>query len=78
MQLYFKKNPVEMSAGFHDDSAHLGHWVEISKDEKLAEDMEHVLAATQYLYRDYVDDRLVPARTNCSSSKARASPSASR
>jgi hypothetical protein len=63
MQLYFQKNPVPMREEFTTIPAHLGHWVEISKDEKLTEDMEHVLAATKYLYRDYVDDRLVPANT---------------
>jgi len=59
LQLYFKKMPVEMSADFNTIPSHLGHWVQVSKDEKLPEDMEHVLAATHYLYRDYVDDRLV-------------------
>jgi hypothetical protein len=59
LQLYFKKMPVEMSADLDTIPPHLGHWVQISKDEKLPEDMEHVLAATHYLYRDYVDDRLV-------------------
>jgi hypothetical protein len=59
LQLYFKKNPVEMSAPFTTIPPKLGHWVEVSKDEKLPQDMEHVLGATHYLYRDYVDDRLV-------------------
>ena len=60
LQLYFKKLPVEMSADFTTIPHKLGHWVEISKDEKLPQDEEHVLGATHYLYRDYVDDRLVP------------------
>lgn len=63
LQLYFKKSPVEMSQAFTTIDSHLGHWVQVSKDEKLGEDMEHVLGATHYLYRDYVDDRLVPADT---------------
>ena len=61
LQLYFKKYPVEMSADFNTIPSHLGHWVQVSKDERLPEDMEHVLAATHYVYRDYVDDRLIPA-----------------
>src|SRR3954468_24079272 len=59
MQLYFKKIPVEMSADWNTIPSHLGHWVQVSKDEKLPEDIEHTLGATHYLYRDYVDDRLV-------------------
>jgi hypothetical protein len=62
MQLYFKKVPVEMSAPWNTIPSHLGHWVQVSKDEKLPEDMEHTLGATNYLYRDYVDDRIVPAK----------------
>jgi hypothetical protein len=61
MQLYFKKYPVEMSADFNTIPSHLGHWIQVSKDEKLGEDMEHELAAVHYLYRDYVDDRIIPA-----------------
>jgi hypothetical protein len=59
MQLYFKKIPVEMAAEWNTIPSHLGHWVQVSKDEKLPEDIEHTLGATHYLYRDYVDDRLV-------------------
>jgi hypothetical protein len=61
MKLYFKKIPVEMREDFATIPSQLGHWVQVSKDEKLGEDMEHVLGATHYLYRDYVDDRIVPA-----------------
>jgi len=60
MQLYFKKLPVDLSADLGTIPSRLGHWVQISKDEKLVEDMEHVLGATKYLYRDYADDRIVP------------------
>lgn len=59
MQLYFKKSPVDLRADFKTIPSHLGHWVQVSKDEKLGEDMEHVLGATKYLYRDYVDDRVI-------------------
>src|SRR5262245_14582657 len=59
LQLYFKKLPVELSQDFTTIPSQLGHWIQVSKDEKLNEDMEHVLGATKYLYRDYVDDRIV-------------------
>jgi uncharacterized protein DUF3485 len=49
----------------------LGHWVQVSKDEPLEPDMEHVLAATHYIFRDYVDDRLVsPAEINAFNDKS--------
>jgi hypothetical protein len=61
MKLYFKKVPVEMAAPWNAIPSHLGHWMLVSKDERLPEDVEHTLGATNYLYRDYVDDRIVPA-----------------
>jgi hypothetical protein len=61
LQLYFKKIPMELSADFSTIPPHLGHWVQVSKDERLGEDMEHELGATHYLWRDYVDDRLATA-----------------
>ncbi|HEX3357780.1 MAG TPA: hypothetical protein VHS31_12485 [Tepidisphaeraceae bacterium] len=62
LQLYFKKVPVDLSADFSTIPPHLGHWVQVSKDERLGEDMEHELGATHYLYRDYMDDRLFSAK----------------
>jgi hypothetical protein len=61
LQLYFKKLPVELSHDLSTIPSKLGHWVQVSRDEKLGEDMEHVLGATHYLYRDYVDSSKVPA-----------------
>jgi len=61
MQLYFRKIPVELQADLNTLPAKLGPWVQVSKDEKLGEDMEHSLGATHYLYRDYVDSRRVSA-----------------
>jgi hypothetical protein len=59
MQLHFQKIPVEMAASFDTIPEKLGHWVQVSKDEPLPPDAEHVLAATHYIYRDYVDDRKI-------------------
>ncbi len=61
LQLHFQKSPVEMRAQFETIPSRLGHWVQVSKDERLGEDIEHVLAATHYLYRDYVNADVVPA-----------------
>jgi hypothetical protein len=63
MQLHFQKKPVPLAQEFKVIPAQLGHWVQVSKDEPLEPDMEHVLGATSYVYRDYVDDRKIPAST---------------
>lgn len=61
MQLHFQKKPVPLAQDLKTIPSQLGHWVQVSKDEPIEPDMEHVLAATNYLFRDYVDDRKVPA-----------------
>lgn len=60
MQLHFQKLPVPLARDFKTIPSHLGHWVQVSTDEPLEPDMEHVLGATNYVFRDYVDDRKVP------------------
>ena len=37
----------------------LGHWQQISDDEPLEADIEHTLGTKTYIYRDYVDTRIV-------------------
>lgn len=61
MQLHFQKKAVPLAQDLKTIPSQLGHWVQVSKDEPIEPDMEHVLAATNYLFRDYVDDRKVPA-----------------
>ena len=43
----------------HGIPAVMGPWVQISKDEPLSPDMAQVLAAQQYVFRDYVDSRII-------------------
>jgi Protein of unknown function (DUF3485) len=61
MQLHFQKKPVPLAQDLKTIPAQLGHWVQVSKDEPLEPDMAHELGATNYVYRDYVDDRKVSA-----------------
>jgi hypothetical protein len=61
LQLYFKKLPVELSHDLSTLPSKLGNWVQVSRDEKLGEDFEHILGATHYLYRDYIDTSKIPS-----------------
>jgi hypothetical protein len=38
----------------------LGHWVSVSQDQAIDPEIEQVLGTSMYIFRDYVDDRLVP------------------
>jgi hypothetical protein len=63
MQLYFKKLAVPLAARLDDAERgvpkRLGPWVMVSKDEPLDQDLQHSLGTDQYVFRDYVDSRLV-------------------
>lgn len=65
MSLYFKKQPVPLAARLDDAdrglSRRLRHWVAVTKDEPLSADMEHALGTSEYVFRVYVDSRLVDA-----------------
>jgi len=62
LQLHFKKQAVplrqELTAGFR---AQIGAWVQVSKDEPLSPDFEHVLGTDHYMNRIYVDSRVIAA-----------------
>ncbi len=59
LQLHFKKVPVEPARDLSTIPARLGPWVQVSKDEPLASDVQEMLGTKQYVFRDYVDTRLV-------------------
>jgi hypothetical protein len=52
--LYFKKQPVPQPREFKDIPQVMGHWMQVSQDEKLDKEVEDVLATSKYIYRDYV------------------------
>jgi hypothetical protein len=54
MQLYFKKAPVAQPRDFHELPPIMGHWMQISIDERLDKEVEDYLATDKYVYRDYI------------------------
>lgn len=59
MELKFRKRPVPLARDLLTVDRHLGNWMQISDDEPLEADIEQTLGTKQYIYRDYVDTRLV-------------------
>ena len=65
MRLHFRKLPVELSVPRLDDAdkgipSKLGHWVQVTKDEPLDHAVQEVLGTKEFVFRDYVDSRIVP------------------
>lgn len=65
LKLSFQKKPVELSV-YGKELTHipmdLGPWKMISQDDRLNEDIEHALGTKQYVFRDYVDERVIGAQ----------------
>ncbi len=64
MRLHFRKQPVSLSVSRLDDAkqgipVRVGHWVQVSKDEPLDHATQEVLGTKDYVFRDYVDSRVV-------------------
>lgn len=59
MHLYFVKLPVPLSRPLAQLPAHFGAWQECGGDLPIPNDVEQRLGATQYLFRNYVDQRIV-------------------
>jgi hypothetical protein len=59
LQLHFKKVAVPLTKELDTVPAQLGNWVQVSKDEPLDKETQDALATTHYIFRDYVDTRLV-------------------
>ncbi len=62
MRLYFKKEAVPLRRELDLVPPTLGPWVQVSVDKALDPEMQDVLGTTKYIFRDYVDSRLVNAR----------------
>ena len=54
MRLHFKKEAVPQPREFSELPPLMGHWLQISQDDKLDKEMEDVLGTEKYIYRDYV------------------------
>jgi hypothetical protein len=59
MQLSFKKLPVYPARPLRDLPSRLGPWQQVSIDESLDHEMQDALATDKYVFRDYVDTRVV-------------------
>jgi hypothetical protein len=61
LKLRFQKKPVELSVYGKELTTlpmDLGPWKMVSHDGRLNEDVEHALGTKQYVFRDYVDERI--------------------
>jgi Protein of unknown function (DUF3485) len=59
MHLYWEKERVPLTRELDTMPARLGDWVQVSKDEPLDKEVQDALATKQFIFRDYVDSRLV-------------------
>ena len=63
MQVYFKKQAVPLRHVLDDPQngipTRLGDWVRVSEQTTLDADTQHVLGTDQFVFRDYVNTRLV-------------------
>jgi hypothetical protein len=65
MRLHFRKLPVPLAvAGLADPKegipSRLGDWVQVSIDAPLDHSTQEVLGTKEFIFRDYVDSRVVP------------------
>jgi hypothetical protein len=54
LKLHFKKEPVPQPREFREIPTLMGHWLQVSQDDKLDKETEDVLGTKDYIYRDYI------------------------
>jgi hypothetical protein len=54
LKLHFKKDSVAQRKEFREIPALMGHWLQVSQDDKLDKETEDILGTEQYIYRDYI------------------------
>lgn len=59
MELHFRKLPVPLAKSLSTIPEKLGPWLQVSIDEPLNHDIQEALATDKYVFRDYIDTRLV-------------------
>jgi hypothetical protein len=59
LRLHFKKEAVPIARPLGSIPVNLGVWQQVSLDEPLDPDIEHALGTNQYVFRDYMDERVV-------------------
>ncbi len=78
LQLHFQKLPVPLAPeALRKLPAEIGPWRQAMEDLPLETDVEEILAAKQYVFRDYIDSRLVE-RDRLAAMKDRNKPRAER
>ncbi len=60
MKLHFRKLPVPLRQPLSAVSDKLGDWVCVIKTEVLGDDLEETLGTRTFIFRDYVNSRMVP------------------
>jgi hypothetical protein len=61
--LKFTKDAVPLTKSLASLPVNMGPWVQVSKDEPLDKEVADSLATSNYIFRDYVDSRLVSKAT---------------
>lgn len=61
LQLHFRKQPVSLQRSISQLPKDMGPWRQVSVDMPLSPDIQAVLGTDKYIFRDYVDTRIVPA-----------------
>jgi hypothetical protein len=59
LNLTFTKVAVPLAKPLASIPKQMGPWLQVSKDEPLDKEVQDALATTHYIFRDYVDTRLV-------------------
>jgi hypothetical protein len=63
LRLSFKKLPVPLRQSLKDIPGDLGPWRQVSRDQPLESDIQQALGTEQYIFRVYVDQRVVGSET---------------
>ncbi|HEX8521137.1 MAG TPA: exosortase-associated EpsI family protein [Tepidisphaeraceae bacterium] len=58
MKLHFKKEPVPLARKLTLIGDKLGPWVQVNPDKAIDKEIEDVLGTNQYIFREYVDERI--------------------
>lgn len=61
MKVYFRKEPVALRAPLLSLPQQMGPWTMISRDQPLQAEIEEALGTKEYVFRDYVDSRVIGA-----------------
>ncbi len=59
MRLHFKKKPVDLQRPLEALPIQLGHWHQLVAGEPLDKETQDALGAKEYIFRNYVDARVV-------------------